>query len=87
MKVVDAQGRVHPDADNEIAFEIQGEGRLIGVDNGDMSNQEDFKGKQKKAFHGMCLAIVQSTASAGRIQVRAGSSGLKPAMLTVVTKA
>ena len=86
-KVVDAQGRMHPDADNEITFEIQGPGKLIGVDNGDMSNQEDFKGKQKKAFHGMCLAIVQSTASAGQIRVTATSPGLKPMTLSIATKA
>ena len=48
VKVVDAQGRMHPDADNEITFEVQGEGRLIGVDNGDMSNMEDYKGKQRE---------------------------------------
>ena len=45
VKVVDAQGWMHPDAENEIAFDIQGEGKLIGVDNGDMSNREDFKGQ------------------------------------------
>jgi beta-galactosidase len=84
-KVVDAQGRMHPDADNEIAFEIQGPARLIGVDNGDMSNQEDFKGKQKKAFHGMCLAIVQSTANAGQVRVTATSPGLKPVTLSFTT--
>jgi len=86
VKVVDAQGRMHPDADNEITFEIQGEGKLIGVDNGDMSNQEDFKGKQKKAVHGMCLAIVQSNANAGQIRITATSPGLKPATVTVATK-
>ena len=86
-KVVDAQGRMHPDADNEITFDIQGPGKLIGVDNGDMSNQEDFKGKQKKAFHGMCLAIVQSTASAGQVRVTATSPGLKPVTLSFATKA
>jgi len=86
VKVVDAQGRMHPDADNEIAFEIQGDGKLIGVDNGDMSNQEDFKGKQKKAVHGMCLAIVQSNANAGQIRITATSPGLKPATVTVATK-
>jgi beta-galactosidase len=52
-----------------------------------MSNQEDFKGKQKKAFHGMCLAIVQSTASAGQIRVTATSPGLKPMTLSIATKA
>jgi beta-galactosidase len=83
---VDAQGRTHPEADNEIVFDVQGEGKLIGVDNGDMSNQEDFKGKQKKAFHGMCLAIVQSTADAGQIRVTATSPGLKPATATITTR-
>ena len=77
---------MHPDADHEITFEIQGAARLIGVDNGDMSNQEDFKGKQKKAFHGMCLAIVQSTADAGQIRVTASSPGLKAATATITAR-
>ncbi|HXS93959.1 MAG TPA: glycoside hydrolase family 2 TIM barrel-domain containing protein [Candidatus Limnocylindrales bacterium] len=87
VKVVDAEGRVHPDADNEIMFDVQGDGKLIGVDNGDMSNAEDYKGKQKKAFHGMCLGIVQATATAGRIRVTASSPGLKPATVTITTRA
>jgi beta-galactosidase len=86
VKVVDAQGRMHPDADNEIAFEVQGEGALIGLDNGDMSNAEGYKGTQKKAFHGMCLAIVQSNAKAGQIRVTASSAGLKTGNATVTTK-
>jgi beta-galactosidase len=86
VKVVDAEGRMHPDADNEIAFEIQGEGTLIGVDNGDMGNSEGYKGTRKKASHGMCLAIVQSIAKAGQIRVTATSPGLKPGSVTVTTK-
>jgi beta-galactosidase len=85
-RVVDAEGRMHPDADNEITFEIQGAAKLIGVDNGDMSNQEDFKGKQKRAFHGMCLAIVQSTDNAGPIRVTAASPGLKTATATITAR-
>jgi beta-galactosidase len=88
VKVLDAQGRLHPDADNEIAFSVQGEGRLIGVDNGNMADMAaDFKGKTRKAFHGMCLAMLQSAAAAGQIRVTATSPGLKPATLTIVTKA
>jgi len=34
VKILDAQGRIVPTADNEVAFEIQGEGKIIGVDNG-----------------------------------------------------
>jgi beta-galactosidase len=87
VKVVDAQGRVHPDADNDITFEIQGEGKLIGLDNGDMSNQQDFKGKARKAYHGMCLAIVQSSGKPGQIRITATSPGLKSSAVTVATKA
>jgi beta-galactosidase len=85
-KVVDTQGRMHPEADNDIAFAIDGPAKLVGVDNGDMSNQQDFKGKQKKAFHGMCLAIVQSTANAGPVRVTVTSPGLPPTTLTITTK-
>jgi len=87
VKVVDAQGRVHPEADHEIAFDLQGEAHLIGLDNGDMSNQEDFKGKRRKVFHGLGLAILQSTANAGPIRLTATSPGLEPATVTITSRA
>ena len=87
VKVLDEMGRVHPDADNEIAFEVQGDGKLIGVDNGNMAGLAvDLKGRSVKAFHGLCLAIVQSTARAGLIHVTATSAGLKSARASVVTR-
>jgi len=85
VQVVDAHGRVHPEADHEIAFEVQGEGRLIGVDNGNMTDFSSFKGARRKAFHGLCLAMLQSTGRAGRIRLTASSPNLTPAALTVVT--
>ena len=85
VKILDAQGRVAPLADNEVAFEIQGEGKIIGVDNGNPVSHEDFKGSRRKSFHGLSLAIVQSTAKAGRIQVTATSPGLKSGSVTITT--
>jgi beta-galactosidase len=88
VKVLDAQGRMYPNADNDIGFTVEGEGRLIGVDNGNMADMAaDFKGEQYKASHGMCLAIVQSTGKAGQIRVSAVSPGLKPANVTITTRA
>jgi beta-galactosidase len=87
VRIVDAQGRVVPVADNEVAFEIQGEGKIIGLDNGNPVSHEDFKGKRRKAFNGLCLAIVQSTAKAGRIQLTATSRGLKSSSVVITTKA
>ncbi len=86
-RVLDAQGRMHPDGGNEVKFEVRGEGTLIGVDNGDMSDMAaDFKGASRKAFHGLCLAIVQSTANAGEIRVTAASPGLNPASVSIRTR-
>jgi hypothetical protein len=79
-KVLDAQGRLHPDAGNEITFEVQGPGRLIGIDNGNMAEMAaDFKAKSFPR----CLAIVQSTSAAGPIRVSASSPGLKPGSVTI----
>jgi beta-galactosidase len=85
VRILDAQGRVAPVADNEISFEIQGEGRIIGVDNGDVMGLESFKGSRRKAFNGLCLAIVQSTAKPGRIQLTATSPGLKSSSVAITT--
>jgi beta-galactosidase len=87
VRVVDAQGRMVPDAANEVTFEVQGDGRLIGLDSGDMQSHEDYKGKTRKPLNGMCLAVVQSTAKPGQIRLTATSPGLKPATVVITTKA
>jgi beta-galactosidase len=86
VEVLDSQGRVVPTADNEIAFVVEGEGKLIGLDNGDPQSHEDYKAARRKAFNGMCLAIVQSTGKSGRIRVTANSPGLQPANLAISTR-
>ena len=45
-----------------------------------------FKGSRRKAFNGLCVAIVQSTAKPGRIQLTATSSGLKSSSVAITTK-
>jgi len=87
VKILDAQGRVVPDADHDVAFQIQGEGKLIGLDNGNPVSHEDFKGSHRKAFAGLCLAIVQSTPNPGQIRVAATSAGLRSGSVIIATKA
>ena len=86
VEVHDANGRIVPVTDNEIAFKIRGEGKLIGTGNGDPTNQTPDKGSSRKAFGGLCMAIVQSTKAAGSITVEASSTGLAPATLSINTK-
>jgi len=85
VQILDAQGRVVPDAANEVTFRIQGAGKIIGLDNGNPVSHEDFKGDRRKAFNGLCLAIVQSAAKPGRIQMTATSPGLQSGSITITT--
>jgi beta-galactosidase len=83
VKVVDRNGTVVPTADNLITFEISGEGSVAGVDNGNQISHESFKGSQRKAFHGMALAIVQSKRKPGRIVLKATSDNLSSASVVL----
>jgi beta-galactosidase len=87
VQIVDDKGRAVPGAENEVAFNIQGEGRIIGVDNGNPLSHEDYKAAKRKAYNGACLAIIQSTAKPGQVQLTASSPGLKSQSIAIVTKA
>jgi len=83
VEVRDAQDRVVPITDNEVTFRVSGEGKLIGVGNGDPTDQGSDKGAARKAFSGNCMAIVQSTKKGGNITVEATSPGLAPATVSI----
>jgi len=84
--VQDAQGRTVPITDNEVTFRVSGAGELIGVGNGDPTDHASDKGTSRKAFSGFCMALVQSSKSAGNITVEATSLDLAPATVTIVAK-
>ena len=83
VKIVDKEGRVCPDADNTITFAVDGEGVLAGVGNGNPISHEAFKAHKRNAFHGMCLAIVQSGRKPGTITLSAVSEGLQAARVVI----
>jgi beta-galactosidase len=69
-----------------VTFRVSGEGKLIGVGNGDPTSHESDKGTSRKAFSGFCMAIVQSTKTAANITVEATSPGLAAASVTIAAK-
>src|ERR1019366_3837844 len=83
VQVLDKEGRLVPVADNESAFQLSGEGKIIGVGNGDPSSHEPDQAHRRRAFNGLCVAIVQSTKNPGEIRLNAVSPGLDPATLVI----
>jgi len=86
VRIEDENGVTLPDADNLISFNIRGAGFIAGVDNGYQASLEPFKANYRKAYNGLCLVIIQSKVKAGKINFKAESEGLQPAVLTIKSK-
>jgi beta-galactosidase len=83
VQVVDTAGRAAPVADDAITFQVTGSGRLIGVGNGDPSSHEADKGHARRAFNGLCVAILQASTEAGDLRLEATAPGLEAAVVAI----
>jgi beta-galactosidase len=76
VSILDAKGRVNPDAANRVTFQLNGPGEILGVSNGDPADHDTDKSNQRNAFHGHCMVVIEASAQAGTIQLTASSPGL-----------
>ena len=81
VEILDKDGNVVPTADNLVKFSITG-GEIIGVENSCPDDLMNCKLKERKAYNGLCLAIVQAP-QRGKIVVKAESAGLQPSEVTI----
>jgi beta-galactosidase len=86
VRILDAQGNLVPDANSLVQFKLEGAGTIAGVDNGFQASLEPFKADYRKAYRGLCLAIVQAKNTAGQIKLTATSAGLEDAGVTITVK-
>ena len=87
IDALDADGYPVDNATNRVHVTVDGEGLLAGLDNGDSTDYEPYKGDCRRLFSGKLLAIIAPTLNAGTITVTASSDGLKDAVLTLNTVA
>lgn len=86
ISTVDVNGIPVGNARNRIRVEISGAGRLVGLDNGDSTDYDSYKGDNRRLFSGKLLAMVESTLEPGEITVRAYSEGLETAELRLCSE-
>jgi beta-galactosidase len=79
VEILDAVGHIVPTADNNVRFAIAGAARIVGVGNGDASSHEPDKANWRRAFNGLCMAIVGGSEKASALKLTATSPGLKAA--------
>lgn len=83
VTILDNNGVVVPNADNDVKFEIAGPGKIVGVSSGDPTSHESFKAEHRKAFNGRCQVTIMTTREAGSITLKATSGDLEQASITL----
>ncbi len=86
IKIKDNKGTLVPNADNLVHFEIEGEGEIVGVANGNPICLESAKGKERSAFSGMCQVVIRSTHKQGKIILKASSLGFPDEKIEITSK-
>jgi len=94
VEVTDRDGRLVSSAGNNIRFSLNGNGVILGVDNGNPSTVDKFQQKSVlfndttaniDAFSGKALVIVRSTEKAGGFSVHVESAGMPEQTVAVDT--
>ncbi len=86
IEITDSKGNIVPKADNLIRFRISGNGKLIGLDNGNPADHEPYKSDKRKVFNGLGLAIIQSGKVPGKITLTASSEGMEDVSVEIIVK-
>ena len=75
IQLEDAEGNTVQTDDRILTVTVEGDGRFLGIDNGDLRREESFAGNQLKTYFGRALVIVQSNRKPGNIKVTVRMEG------------
>jgi beta-galactosidase len=87
VEAVDAQGRLQPNADQEVQFIIGGPGVIAAVGNGDGTDTDSYQGNRRRLFHGRALVVVRTSKQSGPITLAARTPGLSDGVVTMAAEA
>ncbi len=83
----DVDGYPVENANNRVQVHVSGAGRLVGMDNGDSTDYDAYKGNSRRLFNGKLLAVIAANREAGELIVTAVSQGMPETQLVLYTKA
>ena len=83
--VVDENGVIVPRANDSIRFSLSGPGVIAAVDSADNASIEPFQATERRAYQGVCFAMVKATGVGKAISITAEAAGLKPGSIVIET--
>jgi beta-galactosidase len=87
INIVGENGLTVTDATPAVTVRIEGAGRLIGLDTGELSYAGLFKTNTRNAYQGRLLVTMQRTAPTGEVRLTATAPGLPNATFVPATTA
>ena len=83
VETLDEQGNKVENASDYVMASLEGPGRILGMDNGDSTDYDDYKTNARKLFSGKLLIVVGTTGEAGEIRLRVSGKSLESAELVL----
>lgn len=83
ISMKDKVGNPVENATNRVEVQVTGAGRLVGLDNGDSTDYDSFKGTSRRLFSGKLMAIIAAKLEPGDIHVEVSSEGLPTEIITL----
>lgn len=77
----DEKGNPVENAVDRVTVRVEGAGHLVGLDNGDSTDEDSYKGNSRRLFSGKLLAIIETGTIPGAVRIRVSGKGLKSAEL------
>lgn len=83
---IDSKGRTVPDADAQLSFSVNGDARIVGVINGDITSDEMTVGNTRRLFNGTATVILRAGQKPGKITLTTSAEGFKNICTKLQTK-
>lgn len=77
----DEKGNPVENAVDRVTVQVEGAGHLVGLDNGDSTDEDSYKGNSRQLFSGKLLAIIETGTIPGAVRISVSGKGLKSAEL------
>lgn len=86
VHLLDENGVLVPNDDREITVTVEGAGRLVALDNGDLRDSGIQKRPNKPTYFGKALAVIQSLRDEGLITIKVKAEGIPESQIRISSK-
>lgn len=83
ISMEDEQGHPVENANNRVLIRTEGAGALVGTDNGDSTDTEEYKASCRRLFSGKLLAVLKAGTEPGNLRITVSSPGLETVCLEI----